>query len=948
MSAERKREVDELFRATFGRLIHSMLAHGSSGAAVRAEDSSPERASPDIAEDPTRTLAAPAPTLGFHPGVILAERYRIVHLLGRGGMGEVYRADDLVLGQPVALKFLPVAATSGGSRLSRFRDEVRIARQISHPNVCRVYDIGEAEGLTFLSMEYVDGEDLASLLRRIGKLPQDKALEIARQLCAGLAAAHDKGVIHRDLKPANIMLDGSGNVRITDFGLAGVVQYIRDIRSGTPAYMSPEQVTGKGVTLRSDIYALGTVLHELLTGKRPPTPAGAELDPEIALVIQRCLEPDPQMRPASALQVSAALPGGNPLAAALARGETPAPEWVTHPRRNPRRLITAGAVMLALIAGWGLGTFAAAPGRRARPRAILQRLTWDGGLSERATLSNDGRLLAFASDRAGGTNLDIFVQQMGGGEPIRLTNSPADDTEPSFSPDGSLIAFRSERNGGGVYVIPSFGGQERLVAPRGNDPRFSPDGKWIAYWVGEAANTLPSARAYIIPAGGGPARQLQASFADARYPIWISDAGHILFQGVDTWQTDTDPHSDWWVAPLEGGKAVKTGAWDSLRGSGFPTIYPPGGWSRGRVVFSARDDAARFVLGIPVSTRTWQVQGPAEMLTFGTGIDGYPYPAPSGAIAFTSYQFEINIWSRTLDESGRVADKGARKLTAGAAYHTSASIDSAGARLAFLLGHAPSTNVWIRDLKTGRDAAVTVDAAEKCSAAISADGGRVAWSVCGPGPEPIYVAAISPDLSVPVSEKVCDDCGRVVDWSRAGDSILFVDHSHPVRAGILTLSSRSRVMISSARYNLDRPRFSPDGNWIALRAGQTGGDRAQILAVPLRHGQPAPEADWAPVTDGTFWDDNPVWTERGDALVFYSRRDGFGCFWRQAVSRTSKRAEGPPSEVLPFHGGRFSIRELTGNLPSLFLAKDQLVFNALERTGSTWVMKPAPGAGAGR
>src|SRR3984893_9538185 len=167
-------------------------------------------------------------------------------------MGEVYRANDLLLGQTVALKFLPARATSDENTLARFRNEVRIARQISHPNVCRVYDIGEAEGSTYLSMEYVDGEDLASLLRRIGRLPQDKALEIARQLCAGLAAAHREGVLHRDLKPANVMLDGRGRAVMTDFGLASLAERIEgyDARSGTPAYMAPEQLAGQEVTAK--------------------------------------------------------------------------------------------------------------------------------------------------------------------------------------------------------------------------------------------------------------------------------------------------------------------------------------------------------------------------------------------------------------------------------------------------------------------------------------------------------------------------------------------------------------------------------------------------------------------------------------------------------------------------------------------------------------------------
>ena len=286
----------------------------------------------------------------FLPGRLLAGRYRIIALLGKGGMGEVYRADDLTLGQSVALKFLPEEATRDESLLERFRNEVRIARRVSHPNVCRVYDVGEVDGHTFFTMEYVDGEDLASLLRRIGRLPQDKAIEIARQLCAGLAAAHAKGVLHRDLKPANVMLDGRGQVVITDFGLAGLNDQIQgaDIRSGTPAYMSPEQLAGKEVTARSDIYALGLVLYEIFTGKRaftaealaelvrthgeatPSRPSSVvkDLDPAVERVILRCLEPEPSRRPTSVLSVVGALPGGDPLAAALAAGETPSPEMV--------------------------------------------------------------------------------------------------------------------------------------------------------------------------------------------------------------------------------------------------------------------------------------------------------------------------------------------------------------------------------------------------------------------------------------------------------------------------------------------------------------------------------------------------------------------------------------------------------------------------------------------
>jgi hypothetical protein len=303
---------------------------------------------------------------------MIATRYRIVGLLGRGGMGEVYRADDLKLGRPVALKFLPGSVEQDPTRLNLLLNEVRSALSVSHPNVCRVHDVHEEAGRHFITMEFVDGDDLSGLLRRIGRLPNDKALEIARQLCAGLGAAHAAGILHRDLKPANIMIDGRGQVKITDFGLAGLAGGFAgaELSAGTPAYMAPEQLSGKEVSEASDLYSLGLVLYEVYTGKpahQGATPAElaknrlssaptslsshvTDIDPAVERVILRCLERDPSDRPATALAISAALPGGDPLAAALAAGETPAPELVAE----------AGAVGgLAPAKAWALlGVFA--------------------------------------------------------------------------------------------------------------------------------------------------------------------------------------------------------------------------------------------------------------------------------------------------------------------------------------------------------------------------------------------------------------------------------------------------------------------------------------------------------------------------------------------------------------------------------------------------------------
>ena len=327
--------------------------------------------------------ASSSQSLGFAPGTVVAERYRIASLLGRGGMGEVYGADDLKLGQRVALKFLPSDRTKNASWRDQFYAEVRLARQVSHPNVCRVYDVGESEGRLFLSMEYVDGEDLASLLRRIGRLPDDKAVEIAQQLCSGLAAAHASGVLHRDLKPANVMLDGKGRARITDFGLAIATGEADREKSpaGTPGYLAPELLSGATPSVQSDLYAMGLVLYELFTGKRafeassaaefhrkqsetnptPPSRVVKNFDPAVEKAILRCLERDPALRPRSALSVAARLPGGDPLAAALAAGETPSPEMVAAagPQGSLRPSVAWAYLLVTMVLMFGVFIFLA-------------------------------------------------------------------------------------------------------------------------------------------------------------------------------------------------------------------------------------------------------------------------------------------------------------------------------------------------------------------------------------------------------------------------------------------------------------------------------------------------------------------------------------------------------------------------------------------------------------
>ncbi len=311
----------------------------------------------------------------FLPGSIIGRRHRIISLVGRGGMGEVYRADDLRLGMPVALKFLPPRLERESPQLQHLLRELRVARQIAHPNVCRVWDIEDHEGAAYLTMEFVDGESLDNLLRRIGRLPRDKALDVARQVCAGLAATHDENILHRDLKPGNVMIDGRGRVRIVDFGIAGLADETQRPGTviGTPGYMSPEQLAGRDVTVRSDIYVLGLLLYQLFTGRRAfeaetvdelrrlqeeiapihPRRLVEGLAPSIDRIIMKCLSYDPADRPASAQVVAAALPGGDQLEAVLAAGETPSPDLVAasgpHGTLAPRVVLLLGGLWCVLF-----------------------------------------------------------------------------------------------------------------------------------------------------------------------------------------------------------------------------------------------------------------------------------------------------------------------------------------------------------------------------------------------------------------------------------------------------------------------------------------------------------------------------------------------------------------------------------------------------------------------
>ena len=592
--------------------------------------------------------------------------YEILSAIGAGGMGEVYCARDTQLGRQVAMKVLPGSVSADPERLARFRREAQVLASLNHPNIAHIHGYEESNGIHALVMELVEGPTLAARLTE-GPIPLKEALSIGTQIAEALEAAHDQGIIHRDLKPANIKVRADGTVKVLDFGLAKVMDAtaVADVATslpptitspamtqagvvlGTAAYMAPEQARGRPVDKRADIWAFGCVLFELLTGRQAF--AGETVTDVFVAILER--EPQwnrlPERTPDGvrrlarrclAKDVRARLHdiGDARLELLDASVEPAATSVRVGPPASARRRVVAALALVttALVAatlGWFAGRHASPPGADLLPNANINQVTYDAGVSRMPALSSDGRLLAYASDRAGDGNLDIWLQQAGGGNPLRLTDDPADDTTPEFSPDGGEIVFRSERNGGGVYVVSTLGGPARLIAPEGRRPRFSPDGKQVAYWVGQFRGQNAFAgqsSAYVVALSGGTPVRMLADFPVARDPVWLPDGRSLLMAGRPDQTSQVAESFDWWLVPLDGTPPAKVGIADIplMRGTGVA----PERWTPSGVLFSYKED----LWSIPLSN-AGRVSGPPRRVTLGVGPYIEPAAGPDGQIVFS-------------------------------------------------------------------------------------------------------------------------------------------------------------------------------------------------------------------------------------------------------------------------------------------------------------------------
>jgi serine/threonine protein kinase len=876
--------------------------------------------------------------------------YKILARLGAGGMGEVWKAHDTRLNRDVAIK------TTQARFDAQFEREARVVAALNHPNICHLYDVGPDH----IVMELVEGHNLQ------GPLPLDEALKIADQIASALEAAHEKGIVHRDLKPGNIRVTPQGVVKVLDFGLALMPseaavgpdgpatahinrQTETAIVMGTPAYMSPEQAQGKATDKRTDIWAFGVVFYELLTGRLPfegitqgetlarllTKDADLTQAPvEVQRLLRSCFEKDPKKRLRDIGDWRKLL------------DEPPA---VPAAAKTPRRTGAAIAAILGAALVASLLTFALLRSPRtenAAPEPLYRRLTDDNGLNDYPAISRDGKLIAYASDRAGAGNLDIWLQQIGGHEAIQLTHDPDDETDPSFSPDGTRIAYRSERNGGGIYSVQTLGGDPVLLAAGGRNPRYSPDGKWIAYWTGRGEGSIAagSSHVFIVEANGGQPRAIHPEMTVAEYPVWSPRGDAVIVRGIK------GGSEDFWMLPTGSGDAVATGVMPKLKESGLRVLQVGL-----RVDPAALDwiDAGGSRLLSPLlygdSANLWEtrldangkIQGAPHRLTRGPGRQAHASWAiteSSEMLAFADESVNYDIWTAPVDGSQPAQAEKATRLTDSISSAWAPSLTSDGKQMLFIGHRSGAWAVILRNLESGRDRLLASSPELLPNAAISGDGSRAVWSTSDSS---MYAMPLVSSLPGGQMEKVCDRCGTVLSLTADGRYAAYepVENEDLMVMDLVEHRPIQLAPRSTANTILSGTQLSPDSKWVAFHSIDHATRTTQIWVARVDFGKPQPHGQWIPITDGKTFAQDATWAPNGNMLYFASERDGFRCYWGQHLDPLTKNPVGEPFPVRHFHSARQTLRgaSSSGYLTRLSTGQGRVVFAMAEVRGSIWL-----------
>lgn len=906
--------------------------------------------------------------------------YDVSALIGAGGMGEVYRARDTRLKRDVAIKVVRGAWVDTSDRLARFEREAELLAALNHPNIAAIYGVEESAGTTALVLELVDGPTLADRLVT-GPLPLSDALTISRQIIDALDAAHEKGIVHRDLKPANIKVRPDGTVKVLDFGLAKTLESdaapqgvtrsptmtspavtSMGVVLGTAAYMSPEQARGQAVDKRSDIWAFGCVLYEMLTGRsvfarttvadtmaaileREPdwSAMPAAIPTSLRKLLRRCLDKNRTQRLRDIADARHALDDIDDDASRVAS---------TSARTQWTRLLAGAAVVASIAAVVAvLATRGAprAPATTSGPGPQFTRVTADAAFSTEPAISRDGTMVVYASGRDGMGQLDLWLQRTSGGQPIRLTNDAADDRQPDFSPDGSLIAFRSDRANDGVYVMPALGGDARLIAEGGRRPRFSPDGARIAFWTGPwLAGADALARGYsvfVVPANGGQPMRIADGFWTARDPVWAPDGQSLLFFGRKTGDDSLSGRFDWWWAPLDGREPVPTGAYPIMARHGVSAAIDaepvagvrqeslPATWTQAGVLFSAALGDSVSLWRLSVSSNTGQADETSlERLTSNAGLAQLPSADDTGRIAFQSSSEGYVSLTLPLDpNAGRVTGPIVRQTYWGSQATGRNSLDHAGRLLAYVRTGGGENEIWVKDLETGQERHLVTAPSVALNPVISPDGARVAYSV----PDSTRVTGYVVPTSGGTAREIC----RCVlqGWFSDNRRILALDGpggSRRVRA-IHVVDGTEADLVTHPTNNVGRADISPDGRWLAFNS-----DR-QTWIAPVRPGNPPGDHEWISIRKATTPDtaERPCgWSPDSRLLYLLLERDGFRDLYAQRIDQARGTPVGEPFIVQHLHDPT----RRWGSTPfGNAIVSNAFVFTQVEMTGNIWLIDPS-------
>ena len=871
---------------------------------------------------PDEDMARPA----LEPGELISSRFRIGRMIGSGGMGEVYEAEDLMVGQMIALKTIRVDQAGDPEQAVRFRRELLISRNLAHRNVCKVFeyddiDRGEKGRLRIYTMELLRGETLAQRLASVGRLDPNAALAILEQVAAGLEEVHRSGIIHRDLKPSNIFLvresDGRDRVVVMDFGLARNLtdNDLRQTRTGmvmgTRLYMAPEM--GKSVGVYSDVYSFGVVALEIVTGSASPIVAPRSivpsLDPTWDRALLACFNLDPAKRPASALEVVDML-------------------RLRH-RKWRKTAGVAGAAVVLIAAGAALWRWVVPA---AGPTGGATQLTFDSGLSINPTSSADGKLMAYASDRAPQSgvkprgDLNIWVMDTEKKDGLRqITDDSYDEDEPTLSGDGRLIAWRSMRDDT-IYVRAVAGGPVRAVVKPGFTPRFSPDGTQIVYFTGIESQRTAPARAWVVPVMRGKPREIAPGFADARLPAWSPDGQAILFRGTREPALKLDAVRDWWIASLDGKSIRPTGLGGRLRSASMIYHESPVVWDGPRIIFAARALDSNNLWSIGFSSLLNLAIGAPQPVTSGPGVHDTPAILSGRRIAYSSWREEIHVWRLDLASGTR------EQMTSGPSFNTKVSSSSDGRTLVFGRRVGGIRRVLTADTRTGQEREIETN--EFAVPFVSPDGRTTAISDDSQAASVPSIRLI--DMSSGSRSPEYKDCGELRGWTPDSRQVLYLERKLGSLATIRALdpATQSRkTLISYA--GVEDAAIARGGTMMAFTIRKRGIYSTIYVARLTPGGVTGP---WTRITADDGLADKPTWSGDGVTVYFRARIDGFQCVWSQKLDPVNLTVAGEPRAVGHFHDATstISLSHLSPGVFSLALGGNSLFVTVSMSDSSIW------------